>query len=149
MTRRLYAASVEIDAPPDRVWSVLIDLERYPEWNPFTIAARSTLRVGDPIDMRVRMMRLGVTLEQREIVRELDAPRRMRWNMQLGSPRLLTGDREQRLTPLPGDRTRYVTEDAIDGALAPLVHRLFGSSLDLGFESMARALARECAERSR
>ena len=28
-------AMVEIDAPAERVWQVLTDFRRYPEWNPF------------------------------------------------------------------------------------------------------------------
>ncbi|WP_396610977.1 SRPBCC family protein [Haloferax sp. S1W] len=34
MTREL-TTSIEIDAPPERVWDVLVDFDHYHEWNPF------------------------------------------------------------------------------------------------------------------
>ncbi len=40
--------TVDIDAPTDVVWRVLVDLERYPLWNPFCLSAVSTLRMGAP-----------------------------------------------------------------------------------------------------
>jgi hypothetical protein len=178
MPRRVYAASVEIDAPPALVWEVLTDLDRYPEWNPFTIslvaalrdgiptpangsrrrptvtslrsviAVRSTLRESDAVDLTVRMARLGRTLEQREHVREVREGERIRWGMKVGAPWLLSGERDQRIEPLAGERSRYTTEDAIAGALAPLVWAIFGPSLEDGFTSMARALKAEAERRA-
>lgn len=147
MPRRVYAASADIDAPPELVWSVLVDLERYPEWNPFTIAARSTLREGAPVDMRVRMSRLDRVLSQREHVREVVPNRRLRWGMKILAPSILSGERDQRLEPLSDGRTRYVTEDVISGLLAPLVSAIFGPSIQAGFTAMAEALAREAEKR--
>lgn len=31
------SAKVEIAAPPTAVWAILMDFERYPDWNPFII----------------------------------------------------------------------------------------------------------------
>jgi uncharacterized protein YndB with AHSA1/START domain len=30
----VYRTSIDIDAPPDLVWRVLVDVERWPEWSP-------------------------------------------------------------------------------------------------------------------
>ena len=40
---------VEIAAPAALVWEILVDLPRYGEWNPFCIAAESTLEMGAPV----------------------------------------------------------------------------------------------------
>lgn len=147
MLRRVYAASIDIEAPPARVWKVLVDLERYPAWNPFTIAICSTLREGEAVDLTVRMSRLGRTVQQREHVREVREGERIRWGMKLLARWLLSGERDQRLERLGEGRTRYVSEDVIAGALAPLVWLIFGPSLNDGFESMARALKVETENR--
>lgn len=149
MPRRVFAASIEIDAPPETVWDVLTDLPRYPDWNPFTVEVRSTLEVGDPIDMRVRMSRLGIHVCQREQIREVRPRERIRYGMKTIAEGLLWAERDQRIEPLASGRTRYVTEDTIAGAIAPIVFAIFGTSLEDGFASMARALAEESERRFR
>jgi len=136
----VYAAEVEIDAPVDEVWAVLTDLDAYPEWNPFTPSMRSTLAVGEPIDMRVRMAKLGLTVRQRETVRAVEPRRRLVWGEDMMGG-LVRAERVQTLTELPGGRTRYRTEDVIEGPLGPLVFLIFGPSIQAGFDSVADALA--------
>jgi uncharacterized membrane protein len=45
-----YSTSVQIDAPSDRVWAVMSDIERWHEWTPTIISVRRTnpgpFRVG-------------------------------------------------------------------------------------------------------
>jgi uncharacterized protein YndB with AHSA1/START domain len=144
MARRVYVAEVEIDAPPDAVWRVLVDFDAYPRWNPFTIEAKTTLEVGTAIDMRVKMSELGITVSQRETIREVDAPRRLVWGMRMlgGAVR---AERVQTLTG--GERTRYRSEDTIEGSLGALVFALFGRSVERGFTEMAAALRAEVERR--
>ena len=47
---------VEINAPAQVVWEILVDLPRYGEWNPFCIAATSTFKMGDPINMTMKYL---------------------------------------------------------------------------------------------
>ncbi len=136
MPRRTYVAEREIDAPIEAVWAVLIDVDRYGEWNPFTPIAKTTLEVGTPIDMRVRMDGLGISVSQRETIRAVEEHARLVWgmDMMLG---LIRAERTQTLTPLAGGRTRYRTEDVIEGPLEPLVRVLMGGSIQRGFEGVA------------
>jgi hypothetical protein len=50
------AAEASIDAPLDVVWAVMLDVDAYPEWNPFVVRAecRNPPQVGDPIVLHVR-----------------------------------------------------------------------------------------------
>ena len=50
---RTYRAEVEIAAPPKRVWDVLIDLDRYGAWNPFTPKVVTDLAPGSPVEITV------------------------------------------------------------------------------------------------
>ena len=48
-----HEAVVTIDAPPSEIWSVLVDLDRYPEWNRYTTSAVGELRVGGEVEINV------------------------------------------------------------------------------------------------
>ena len=75
MPRRVYVAEVEIDAPASSGWAVLAGVATYQAWNPFTPECVTSLEVGQPVDMRVRMAKLGFSVQQRETVRvELFGP---------------------------------------------------------------------------
>lgn len=141
MPRRVYAAESVIDAPPADVWAVLVDVAGYGEWNPFTPVATTTLEVGAPIDMRVKMDGLGITVSQRETIRAVDPGARLVWGMEMMLG-MVRAERTQTLTALPDGRTRYRTEDVIEGPLEPLVGLLMGGSIQRGFEGVARELKR-------
>lgn len=138
-------AESEIDAPRAEVWDVLSDFERYPEWNPFTPEVRTTLEPGTPVEMRV-VLWTGVR-DQREVVRQVVPGERICWGMHMGAPWLVNAERCQWLEPLPGGRTRYVTEDRIAGVVAPLVLLLYGASMQRGFDGVARGLKATCERR--
>jgi uncharacterized protein YndB with AHSA1/START domain len=40
MSRKAFHATVNIDAPPEQVFAVLCDVERWPEWTPTVSAAQ-------------------------------------------------------------------------------------------------------------
>lgn len=52
-TRKDIDTSVVIDAPPDEVYAVLTDFERYPEWNPYHIRVVGEPEVGADLEVRV------------------------------------------------------------------------------------------------
>jgi len=132
-------AEIEINATSEQVWSVLADLQLYSEWNPFTPRAESTLCVGDPIHLDVRLK--GERTSQRvEWVTRFEPGQRMCWEMKIVARFLLHAERCQSVTPLENGRSRYVSEDHFTGWLAPLVMRFFGADVERGFADCAEAL---------
>ena len=132
-------AEIEIDAPAERIFDILTDLPAYAEWNPFTPRVESTLRLGDPVHLYVRLR--GSRLSHRvEYVSRNQKPSHLCWGATIGAPFLLRAERCQTLTRIDERRTRFVNEDVLRGWLAPLVMRAFGRDLQRGFESVASAL---------
>ena len=115
-----------------------MDLKNYGLWNPYTIAMKSSLKVGDPMVMTVKMNNL-VTLEQTEYIRVLDG-RKACWGINTDTPEANSGERCQWLEPLPNGGTRYISEGLIEGTLNPLVLALFGEDTRDGFNGVARGL---------
>ncbi len=131
---------VEIEAPIERVWDILVDAERYGEWNPFTTRVETDFEVGSPVDLYVVLGPLK--LRQPEWIVAVERPSLLVWGTQFGHPRLLSARREQRLEATGATRCRYLTTDAFTGLLTPLVVLLFGRWIRRGFNDMARGLER-------
>ncbi len=132
-------AEVEIDAPAERVWSILTDFDRYPEWNPFTVSVETRLRPGDPVVMDVRLPGKRPSIRT-EWVNRVEPGRRFWWGMNMLHRSLLTANRLQEVVPLDAGRCRYRTVDEMSGWLTPIVTRFYGESMRRGFESVAHAL---------
>ena len=139
------SASLEIDAPIERVWQILKDFDRYHEWNPFTPRVESTLRIGDPIHLHVRLV--GKRLSHRVEFVTRNQPYTLGWEMKLGAPALLHAERVQVLTAIDGHRTHYRTEDRFSGWLRPLVLALFGGAMERGFRDCALGLKKAAESR--
>lgn len=134
-------STVDIDAPIERVWSILLDLASYPEWNPFTPRIDATLRVGEPVVLHVAMKPGKKRIVQREICTIHDPSRwELGWGMRMGLDLVLRAHRVQRLAPLSKHSTRYFTEDRFSGCLVPLVMALYRKDIQRGFDAAALGL---------
>ena len=141
---KVYRAEVEINAAAERVWAILIDLDRYADWNPFTPKIETTRVVGDPIVLHVSFD-AAPPIRQVEILRSWAPGEELRWGMTIGPSWLFRAERTQRVEVLSEARCRYVTEDAFAGLLSPLIELLYGARVQRGFEAVAAGLARSAA----
>jgi hypothetical protein len=132
-------SEIEIAAPASRVWEILTDLERYPDWNPFTPKVESTLEVGAPVHLHTRL-RSERLAHRVETVTEHVPGERICWGMTMGPRFVLAAERRQILTPIDVDRTRYLTDDTLTGMLTPIVTTFWGEAMQRGFDDVAEAL---------
>jgi hypothetical protein len=141
-------AEIEIDAPAERVWSILVDVAAYSEWNPFTPRVDTTLRVGDEVVLHVAMKPGRPLILQKERITANDPDAlELGWGMQLGARAILHANRVQKLERLPGDRTRYWTGDTFGGLLVPVVMGLYRADIQRGFDGVARGLKQRAERR--
>ncbi|MEY2450287.1 MAG: hypothetical protein QOH79_3763 [Acidimicrobiaceae bacterium] len=136
---RAIRSEIEIDAPIERVWSILRDFDSYPEWNPFTVSVLTTLELGSAVDMQVRL-RPPKTMHQIEYVSAVVEGERLCWGGHVGPRWFIDADRCQVLTDLGDGRTRYVTTDVFRGVGVGLMFVVVGRYVQRGFDDVARAL---------
>lgn len=134
------ALSEEIAAPAQVVWEVITNLDDYPHWNTFVVACESTLEVGTPIIMQVR---LGSSAPRRqtETVQQHLPGELLAYGMK-APLRLLWSKRQHRLTALATNAVHYESLFELRGPLSPLVATLLGTQLRRGFAEMTRGIAR-------
>lgn len=133
------AETLDVAAPADTVWRVLTDFPRYPEWNPFVVACRSSLDPGTSITMRVRVLPF-VAQPQRETVFEHVPGRSFRYGVPPLPLGALASDRSHGVEAVGEDRSHYVSRFELRGWLAPVVEALFGRRLEQGFAAMSAAV---------
>ena len=142
---RTLDVSIDIDAAPEAVWTVLADVRAYREWNPFIVAFEpgpsGELTPGEVAQLRVRMRAdSDKTIQSPERVIAVEPCRSLAW-VYVGLPTwLLDATRYQELTPTEGGGTRYRTHQTYRGPLAPLVLALYRRHILAGFEATAAAL---------
>lgn len=144
----IVSSGIEIAAPAETVWRILLDLPRYAEWNPFIRRAWGSMQLGGTVHVRVRgpwHLRLGfaATIVERDELREL------RWRGTFGGRRLGYGDHRFVIEPLApgGQRVRFTQLEEFGGLIPRLVRARFAREVRAGFDAMNRALA-ERAERA-
>jgi hypothetical protein len=143
---RQISSSVDLGAPPERVWAVLADTAGHRTWNPFITDITGTLAVGERLHVRIAPPG-GKPMSFRPTVTDLQPPHRLAWLGHLGIPGLFDGAHTFTLTPLPDGRTRLVQSEQFSGALVGISRGLL-TKTQAGFEAMHTALAREVTERS-
>ena len=130
-------AETTVGAPPSVVWSVLVDVESYPEWNP-VLRVRGDLAEGE---------RLWALLIDRDLpptpfrpaVTRVDPGRELRWRttFPLGT---VTAEHSFRMEPAP-EGTRFVQSEWFEGSLVDPVLRRLSGSVRRVFDRMNEAMA--------
>ena len=134
--------SIDIDAPIDRVWSVLVDLPAYAQWNLFTYRVDGPAEEGARVVLHVDLG--GMKTRQNMAVVSVSPPRELAWSIR-GTPRwMMRGQRTQTLTDLGGGRTRYDNQEVVEGAVAPLVALFFAGRIQAGLVAVSQALKARC-----
>jgi hypothetical protein len=130
--------SIEIDASPAKVWSILIDTEAYSDWNPFMTKLAGDLTVGATLEVRIeppnaRPMTFKPTVLAAQPEHEL------RWLGRFILPGLVDGEHSLRVEPLTDGRSRFTQAERFSGILVrPLKSML--AKTELGFDQMNAAL---------
>ncbi len=130
---------IEIDAAPDRVWSILTDFAAYPEWNPFIRFIHGTAAQGARLEVRIHPSgSKGMTF--RPTVTAADAGREFRWLGRVLLPGLFEGEHRFLIEPISARKVRFKHSERFTGILLPLFRGSLDRDTKRGFEEMNLAL---------
>jgi hypothetical protein len=140
MVTKSFESSAVVDAPADRIWSLLTDAAAYPSWNPTVLGIEGRIALGEKL--KVRSSANPSRAFPVKVI-TLAAPERMVWSggMPLG---LFKGVRTFTLTP-DGAATRFSMREEYTGPMLPLIGRSM-PDLQPSFDEFAAAV-KAAAER--
>ncbi len=128
--------SIDVDAPPERVWAVLVDVERWPEWTESVTSTRpldaGPLAVGSRVEVSQPRIPTGTYT-----VTALEPGRAFTWEQrQPGS----TVSAHHECTALPDGGTRVELVVVMGGAVGRLVGRVYRKLTERYLEMEAAGL---------
>jgi hypothetical protein len=119
--QREISTEVEIEASARSVWDILVDFQRYSEWNPFIPWLKGTPIVGARIHFVFQLLR-GIPLPACASVLKAEPERELRWAG--GIRGLLRAEHYMLLVPLAESRVRLRHGEIFTGLLVPTAWRL-------------------------
>ncbi|WP_430612073.1 SRPBCC family protein [Flavobacterium sp. JP2137] len=119
-----------IAAPPETVWRILTDFQRYPQWNPFIKSLSGAVAVGNTIKIELPDM----TFSPKVLV--FDENRELQWRGKLLIKGLFDGEHRFVLEALPDGATRFLHSETFSGCLVPLFKNKLINDTTKGFEAM-------------
>jgi hypothetical protein len=111
---------IAINATPARVWDVLTDFPRYPDWNPFVLRVEGAVRQNARIRYRFEMPR-GVRIWTAATVPGFQPERELRFSANVLTPSLFRGDHYFALESTGQHGVIFHHGEVISGLLFPIV----------------------------
>ncbi len=133
------SAEIEIDAPAERVWQVLTDFAKFPEWNPFIRQMSGEARVGARLQIRIGASGTRA-MSFRPKMLNVEPNRELRWLGRVLIPGLFNGEHSFTIEPLDEKRVRFVQHEKFTGLLVPFMAKSLDRDARRGFEEMNQAL---------
>ena len=94
------STTIEIDAPPERVWAVLADLASYPQWHPVFLSVTGQLAAGSTLTITTTHPTSGRAMTANVKVRTAEPGTELRWVSKLLG--LTISERRFLLSPAAG-----------------------------------------------
>ena len=130
---------ITIDASPQAVWAQLTDLDGYESWNPFVVASRGEVVVGQRLVNRLQPPG-GRAQTFKPTVTVVEPGRTFEWLGRLGLPGIFDGRHRFDLESTADGGTRLVHRESFSGLLVPFMRRMLDTTTREGFELMNQAL---------
>lgn len=137
-----YSTRIEIQAPIDAVWRILVDLPAWSRWNSTIERTEGNIALGAKVSLFVKAAQ-GRAFPLR--VASLDAPQHMVWigGMPFG---LFKGTRTYQLSASSSKATLFNMREEFSGALAGLIGKSI-PDLQPAFDEFAQCLKIEAERR--
>lgn len=133
---------VTINAPASIVWDILIDMDKYPEWNPFCVECNSTLEMGAPVEMKLKSYVDGGVefFDNTEFVCAYEPEKLVSWELPHYDAWPYPARRDQIIEKIDDETCSYVSVDAFLGPNGIHVMRFAGPWVKKAFDDTAIAL---------
>jgi len=111
---------IVINATPARVWAILTDFPRYPEWNPFVLQVEGSVYQNAAIRYRFEMPR-GIRIWTPATVLRYEPERELRFSANFMTASIFRGDHYFAIEPAGEAGSLFHHGEIVSGLLFPAV----------------------------
>ena len=135
---KVLCTEIEIRATPDKVWQVLTNLDKYPEWNPFIHRATGKATVGEKVDITFTSGSKEMTLHCTVI--KVEPNKELCWKYHVALPVLFSGEHSFIIEQVESSKIRFIDREKFSGLLVQTQAKDIDTNSKQGFEAMDKAL---------
>lgn len=130
---------IEIDAPAELIWKLILDFPAYPEWNPFIRSIGGSPSLGSKLAVQLQLPGSKPMAFRPDVLRLLPG-RELRWKGRVLISGIFDGEHWFMIYPLAPDKVRFVQGERFSGVLAPFILPFLRKRTLEGFRRMNLAL---------
>ncbi|MDN5201892.1 SRPBCC domain-containing protein [Fulvivirgaceae bacterium BMA10] len=131
--------TIDIQAPPEKIWDILTDFDKYPEWNPFIISIRGDLTLNSRLKVYIKPKdSKGMNINPKVVTYTKN--KRFSWVGNLAIPGLFEGHHIFEIEPKNEHESKLIHREEFRGLLLPLLWKKLDTQTRAGFEDMNRAI---------
>lgn len=134
-----FSTEIIVESSSENIWSIILDFDSYPQWNPFTPMVAGEPKVGAPVMLHARLYGKKPLLTPHHIV-ELVPGHKLSWVQDSPPEWLLRAVRSQIIEADGPGRVRFINRIEMKGPLALLTYWIMGPAIRRGFWDMSKAL---------
>lgn len=136
--RHQIITEIIIDAPAGKVWNILTDLDRYPDWNPFIIHASGQLVPGKKLTNTLRNG--GKNFVFKPTVLKVEPGHYFDWMGHLFLPGIFDGHHFFRIEPVNDRQVKLIQGEYFSGLLSGMLLKKIGEETRNNFVRMNQAV---------
>ncbi len=135
---------IVIDAPAEKVWEILTNLNAFQSWNPFIV--KSVGEVKPKARLVNTMQTEKNTMTFKPVVQQVIPNEYFDWIGSLLIPGIFDGHHYFRIEPIDQKQVKFIQGENFSGILSSIIFRKVGDDTRMGFIKMNQALKQQ-AER--
>ena len=126
--------SISINASKEKIWQILTDFEKYPEWNPFIKSVTGEVKVGNQIQIKLQ----GMTFKP--FVLTFIENSELKWIGHLWFKGIFDGEHTFKLIDNENGTINFEQSENFTGILVKLFTKSLNKDTKNGFERMNKEL---------
>ena len=139
MTKYKIETSIIINSEAEKVWEVLMDHSKYPDWNPFIIEISGEAEPGKTIKAKIQPDgKSPMTFKPKVLIRNNN--KEFRWKGKLFIKGLFDGEHYFILEKRENNTTEFIHGENFSGLFAGSLLKSIGENTKNGFKAMNKAL---------